>query len=49
MGYLIWDDYTDEVWASFDCKEEAETYLKFGLVDEGQQPSNFSLREEMSE
>jgi len=40
--FVIWDDYTDELWTSFDSEDEADTYMKHGLIDEGQQPSNFS-------
>lgn len=39
--YLIWDDYTDEVYNVFDSKEEAEVYLNM-LVEEGEQRGYFA-------
>ncbi len=45
--YIIWDDYTDEAWTSFESREEAETYFKFELENEGQQKSHFSIKENL--
>lgn len=41
--WIIWDDYTNELWAAFENRPEAETYFEFQLEEEGQQKSHFSL------
>lgn len=40
--YIIWDDYTDDFFNSFGCREEAEVYLD-ELEGEGYQKSDFSI------
>jgi viroplasmin and RNaseH domain-containing protein len=41
-GFIIWDDYTGELYASFGSRQEAEVYLD-ELVEQGLQRSDFSI------
>ena len=34
-GYVIWDDYTDELYNAFGSRQEAEVYLEELIKEEG--------------